>query len=172
LVARYSQITFELETQNALRGDLNAAISQFKFRQGYATASKPTRFRKEFESLRAALRRLKTKLPPIDRQNDLFNYLRRLGEEYAAAHGPHPGIDPQKFPSLSGFGLEDEPPDFRRFGSEDGLVQAAENLWPDTFPGTVANRKAITCNLHKIFWAIQGPKQSPAGPFPLRRFRG
>jgi hypothetical protein len=68
LVRRYSQITFQLETQNALRADLNAAISQFNFRQGYATARKPTRFRKDFESLRAALRRLKAKLPPIDRK--------------------------------------------------------------------------------------------------------
>jgi hypothetical protein len=41
LVARYSQITFELETQNALRGDLNAAISQFKFRR--ATRPRPNR---------------------------------------------------------------------------------------------------------------------------------
>jgi len=196
LVARYSQITFERGTQNALRGDLNAAISQFKFRQGYATAPTLTQFRQRFDRLRAALRRVKGELPPIDRQNDLFNYIRRLGEAYAAAHGPHPGIDPRKFPSLSEFGLEDETPDFnsaqrlreliesveqvsrwdgglqRRFGSEDSLVQAGENLWPYPFPRTVANRKSITCNLHRIFWAIQGPKQSPAGLFPLQRFRG
>jgi hypothetical protein len=158
LVRRYSQITFELGTQNALSGDLNAAISQFKFRQGYATARKPTRFRKDFESLRAALRRLKAKLPPIDRQNDLFNYLRRLGEAYAVAHGPHPGIDPQKFPSLSGFGLEDETPDFNSAQRLRELIESVEQVsrWMAYY-----NEDLVP----KIGWSklqkIYGPTHSP-----------
>jgi hypothetical protein len=158
LVRRYSQITFKLETQNALRDDLNAAISQFNFRQGYATARKPTRFRKDFESLRAALRRLKAKLPPIDRQNDLFNYLRRLGEAYAAAHGPHPGIDPQKFPSLSGFGLEDETPDFNSARRLRELIESVEQVsrWMAYYNEDV---------VPKIGWSklqkIYGPTHSP-----------
>jgi hypothetical protein len=128
LVRKYSTITFELRTQDALRGDLNAAIWEFKFRQGYATAPTLTQFRKRFDRLRAALRRVKGELPPIDRQNDLFNYIRRLGEAYAAAHGPHPGIEPREFPSLSGFGLEDEPPDFNSAQRLRELIESVEQV--------------------------------------------
>jgi hypothetical protein len=158
LVARYSQITFELGTQNALRGDLNTAISQFKFRQGYATAPTLTQFRQRFDRLRAALRRIKGELPPIDRQNDLFNYIRRLGEAYAAAHGPHPGIDPQKFPSLSGSGLEDETPDFNSAQRLRELIASVEQVsrWMAYY-----NEDLVP----KIGWSklqkIYGPTHSP-----------
>src|SRR5262249_36838680 len=128
LVRRHSQITFELETQNALHVDLNAAIWEFNFQRGYTTARTPTQFRKRFDRLRAALRRVKGELPPIDRQNDLFNYIRQLGEAYAAAHGPHPGVEPRKFPSLSGFGLEDEPPDFNSAQRLRELIESVEQV--------------------------------------------
>jgi hypothetical protein len=128
LVRKYSTITFELPTQDALRGDLNAAISQFKFRQGYAIAPTLTQFRERFDRLRAALRRVKGELPPIDRQNDLFNYIRLLGEAYAAAHGPHPGIEPRELPSLSGFGLEDEPPDFNSAQPLRELIETVDQV--------------------------------------------
>jgi len=173
LLSRYSQITFDLGTQKALRdelnAELNAAISQFKFRQGYATALKPTRFRKEFESLRAALRRLKAKLPPIDRQNDLFSYLRRLGEAYAAAHGPHPGIDPQKFPSLSGFGFEDETPDFNSAHRLRELIESVEQVsrWMADYNEDFVPKMGWS-KLEKIYGATHSPelwligKQLPA----------
>ena len=74
-------------------------------------------------------------LPPIDRQNDLFNYIRRLGEAYAAAHGPHPGIDPRKFPSLSEFGLEDETPDFNSAQRLREVFQRLREPFPSTGGG-------------------------------------
>jgi hypothetical protein len=158
LVRRYSQITFALETQNALRGDLNAAISQFKFRQGYATAPTLTQFRKRFDRLRAALRRVKGELPPIDLQNDLFNYIRRLGEAYAAAHGPHPGIEPRKFPSLSGFGLEDEPSDFNSARRLRELIESVEQVsrWMAYYNEDLVPKMGWS-KLEKIY----GPTHSP-----------
>jgi hypothetical protein len=158
LVRRYSKITFELRTQNALRRDLNAAIYQFKFRQGYATAPTLTQFRKRFDRLRAALRRVKGELPPIDRQNDLFNYIRRLGEAYAAAHGPHPGIEPRKFPSLSGFGLEDDPPDFNSAQRLRELIESVEQVsrWMASYNEDLVPKMGWS-KLEKIY----GPTHSP-----------
>jgi hypothetical protein len=158
LVARYSQISFELGTQKALRGDLNAAISQFKFRQGYATAPTLTQFRKRFDRLRAALRRVKGELPPIDRQNDLFNYIRRLGEAYAAAHGPHPGIEPQEFPSLAGFGLGEEPPDFNSARRLRELIESIHQVcsWMEAYNEDWVPKGGWS-KLEKIY----GPTHSP-----------
>jgi hypothetical protein len=108
LIAQYSQSTFQPDTQNALHRDLNKAISEFQFRWNYADAPTPIQFRKRFDGLRAALKRLKPKLPPADRQDDLFEYLRRLGEAYATKHEPHPHIEPRKLDPLSSFDLEEE----------------------------------------------------------------
>jgi hypothetical protein len=107
LIAQYSQSAFQPDTQNALRRDLNKAISDFQFRRSYAIAPTQAQFRKRFNGLHAALKRVKAKLPPADSQNDLFNYIRRLGEAYARVHGPHPHIEPREL-SLRGLGLEDE----------------------------------------------------------------
>ena len=101
LIAQYSQSAFQPDTQNALRRDLNKAISDFQFRRSYAIAPTQAQFRKRFNGLHAALKRVKAKLPPADSQNDLFNYIRRLGEAYARVHGPHPHIEPREL-SLRG----------------------------------------------------------------------
>ena len=106
LIAQYSQSAFQPDTQNALRRDLNKAISDFQYRQSYAIAPTPAQFRKRFDGLHAALIRAKAKLPPADRQDPLFEYIRRLGEAYASVHGPHPRIEPQEL-ALRGLGLED-----------------------------------------------------------------
>ena len=106
LIAQYSQSAFQPDTRDALRGDLNKAIADFRFRRSYAIAPTPAQFRKRFNGLHAALKRVKAKLPPADRQNDLFEYIRRLGEAYASVHGPHPHIEPLELPSFRG--LEDE----------------------------------------------------------------
>src|SRR5262245_11149912 len=108
LILKFSQSNFELDTRNALRHDLNEAIDQHNFRRNYAEAPTSIQFRKRFDGLRAALKRLKPKLPPADRQDDLFEYLRRLGEAYATKHGPHPHIEPRKLDPLSSFDLEEE----------------------------------------------------------------
>jgi hypothetical protein len=107
LIAQYSQSAFQPDTRDALRRDLNKAISDFQFRRSYAIAPTPAQFRKRFNDLHSALKWVKAKLPPADRQNDLFEYIRRLGEAYARVHGPHPHIEPRPV-SLRGLGLEDE----------------------------------------------------------------
>jgi hypothetical protein len=157
LVRKYSEITFKSGTQNALGSEINAAISQFKFRQDYAAAPTPTQFRKEFEDLRAALKRLKPKLPPIDRQNDLFNYVRRLGEAHAAVHGPHPGIEPRQFPSLCGFDLGNDPPDFKSEQRLRELIESVEQIsqWMEYNEDLVP--KMGWSKLEKIY----GPTHSP-----------
>ena len=106
LIAQYSQSAFQPDTQNALHRDLNKAIYDFRFRRSYAIAPTPAQFRKRFNALHAALKRVKANLPPADRQNDFFEYIRKRGEAYASVHGPHPHIEPQELPSLCG--LEDE----------------------------------------------------------------
>jgi hypothetical protein len=158
LIGQHSPIAFELETQNALRRDLNAAISEFKFRQSYATAPTPAQFRKQFEGLYAAMRRLKAKLPPVDRQNDLFNYIRRLGEAYATAHGPHLGIEPQEFPSLAGFGLGEEPPDFNSARRLRELIESVHQVcgWMEGYNEDWVPKVAWS-KLEKIY----GPTHSP-----------
>jgi hypothetical protein len=108
LIAQYSQSAFQPDIQDALRRDLNKAISHFQFRRSYAIAPTPAKLRKTFNNLHDALRRVKAKLPPVDRQNYLFEYMRQLGETYASVHGPHPYIEPRELPSLRGLGLEDE----------------------------------------------------------------
>jgi hypothetical protein len=106
LVAQYSQSDFDPDTRNALRDDLNKAIADFRFRRSYAIAPTPAQFRKRFNGLYAALKRVKAKLPPADRKDPLFEYIRKLGEAYASVHGPHPHIEPLELPSFRG--LEDE----------------------------------------------------------------
>jgi hypothetical protein len=108
LIAQYSQSAFQPDTQDALRHDLNKAICHFQFRRSYAIAPTPVHFRKTFNDLHAALKRVKAKLPPVDTQHYLFEYIRQLGETYASVHGPHPYIEPRELPSLPGLGLEDE----------------------------------------------------------------
>jgi hypothetical protein len=108
LIAQYSQSAFQPDTRNALHRDLYNAISDFQFRRSYAIAPTPAQFRKRFNDLHAALKRVKAKLPPADPQNHLFEYIRRLGEAYASVHGPHPHIEPRELPSHRGLGLEDE----------------------------------------------------------------
>jgi hypothetical protein len=66
LIAQYSQSAFQPDTQNALRRDLNKAISDFQFRRSYAIAPTQAQFRKRFNGLHAALKRVKAKLPPAD----------------------------------------------------------------------------------------------------------
>jgi hypothetical protein len=102
LIRQFSQSNFESETRNGLRRDLNKAIDQYNFRWSYADAPTPTQFRKRFAGLHAALKRLKLKLPPADGRDDLFKFIRRLGEAYATKHGPHPHIEPRKLHSLPG----------------------------------------------------------------------
>lgn len=80
LIAQYSQSAFQPDTQDALRRELNKAISHFQFRWSYAIAPTPAQFRKTFNDLHAALKRVKAKLPPVDPQNYLFECIRRLGE--------------------------------------------------------------------------------------------
>jgi hypothetical protein len=196
LIGQHSPIAFELETQNALRRDLNAAISEFKFRQSYATAPTPPQFRKQFEGLYAAMRRLKAKLPPVDRQNDLFNYIQRLGEAHAAAHGPHPGIEPRKFPPLSGFDLGNEPPDFNSARRLRELIEAVEQVsqWMEYYNEDLVPKiawskvekiygpthspelwligKRLPSIFTKYFGQSKGRHRGQAGLFPLRRLRG
>jgi hypothetical protein len=88
----------------------------------------------------------------------LFNYLRRLGEAYAAAHGPYPGIDPQKFPSVSGFGLEDETPDFNSARRLRELIEPVEQVsrWMAYYNEDLVPKMGWS-KLEKIY----GPTHSP-----------
>jgi hypothetical protein len=107
LIAQYSpNAPFPEDTRDALRRDLNKAISDFQFRRSYAIAPTPAQFRKRFDGLHAALKRAKAKLPPADRQDPLFEYIRRRGEAYASVHGPHRHIEPRELPSFRGLGDE------------------------------------------------------------------
>jgi hypothetical protein len=108
LIAQYSQSAFQPDTRDALRRDLNKAISDFQFRRSYAIAPTPAQFRTRFNGLHADLKRVKANLPPADRQDDLFEFIRRLGEAYASVHGPHPHIVPRELSSVRELGLEHE----------------------------------------------------------------
>ena len=108
LIAQFSQSAFQPDKQDALRRDLNKAISDFQFRWSYAIAPTPAQFRKRFNGLHADLKRVKANLPPADRQDDLFEFIRRLGEAYASVHGPHPHIEPRELSSFRELGLEHE----------------------------------------------------------------
>ena len=125
LIAQYSKSAFQPDTRNALHRDLNKAISDFQFRRSYAIAPTPVQFRKMFNDLHAALKRVKAKLPPVDRRNHLFEYIRRLGEAYARDHGPHPHIEPRELPSLRGF--EDEV-DFNSAQRLRELIESAHQI--------------------------------------------
>ena len=130
LISQYSQSDFTPERRDAFLRDLKEAIEQFNFRQSYRIHPTPVQFRKRFDELRASIRRLKVKLPPADQQNGLFNYIRRLGEAYAAEHGPHPGIEPvsmsSSLPSLT-MQLE-MPPDFNSAQRLRELIQCVDQV--------------------------------------------
>jgi hypothetical protein len=132
LIAQYSQRAFKRETRNALHRDLYNAISDFQFRRSYAIAPTPAQFRKRFNDLHAALKRVKAKLPPADPQNHLFEYIRRLGEAYASVHGPHPHIEPLELPSFRG--LEDEV-DFNSVQRLRELIESVHQIscWMEDF---------------------------------------
>jgi hypothetical protein len=83
--------------RDKLLRDLNDALARYTFRASQAAAPTPTKFWKRFDALCAALKRLQANLP-ANRHDELFKYLVRLGERYAAQHGPHPGIAPKPLP--------------------------------------------------------------------------
>jgi hypothetical protein len=100
LIRKHAPANIGRKARDDLLRELNSAISQFQFRQSYATAPTPAQFRKKFDDIRGALKRLKIKLPSVGQHDPMFNYICRRGEAYAAAHGPHPNIDPRKLPAF------------------------------------------------------------------------
>jgi hypothetical protein len=64
--------------------------------------SEPTfkQLSEQITTLHKALERVKSALPSTE-QSSLRNYLIHLGEEYAAAKGQHPGLEPYSPGSLS-----------------------------------------------------------------------
>jgi hypothetical protein len=155
LIARYSQSAFQPDTQNGLRRDLNKAISDFQSRQSYVIAPTPAQFRKRFDGLHAALIRAKAKLPPGDRQDPLFEYIRRLGEAYASVHGPHPHIEPLELPSFRG--LEDEV-DFNSAQRLRELIESVHQIscWMEDYDENLVPKMGWP-KLEKIY----GPTHSP-----------
>jgi hypothetical protein len=118
----------------------------------------PAQFRKQFNDLHHALKRLKAKLPPADRQNEMFNYLRLLGESYAAAHGPHPGIEPRKLPSFAGL-LEDEPRDFNSEKRLRGLIDGVDQVsrWMNSYNEDLVPKMGWS-KLEKIYGRTHTPE--------------
>jgi hypothetical protein len=60
-------------------------------------------FKKSFFEVQIQLRHLKRILPSPrgnDRDRQLFEAICRHGEDYAAKHGPHPGLDPIELPAI------------------------------------------------------------------------
>jgi hypothetical protein len=155
LIAQYSQSAFQPDTQNGLRRDLNKAISDFQSRQSYVIAPTPAQFRKRFDGLHAALIRAKAKLPPADRQDPLFEYIRRLGEAYASVHGPHPHIEPLELPSFRG--LEDEV-DFNSAQRLRELIESVHQIlcWMEDYDENLVPKMGWP-KLEKIY----GPTHSP-----------
>jgi hypothetical protein len=150
LISEYTQNDFTPEARDAFRRDLwrdlNQAIEQFNFRRSYRVHSTPIQFRKRFDELRASLRQLKVKLPPADQQNDLFNYIRRLGEAYAAEHGPHSGIErmSSSLPSLTITMQFDREKSNRAIAADIGVSPDAVDLAPKAVARNQAPDKHVS----------------------------
>jgi hypothetical protein len=156
LIAQFSQSDFQPDTENALRRDLNKEISDFQSRQSFAIAPTSAQFRKRSNGLHAALTRVKAKLPRADRQDPLFEYIRRRGEAYASVHGPHPHIEPRELPSLRGF--RDEV-DFNSAQRLRELIESVHQIscWMEDYDEDSVP-KVSWSKLEKIYGRAHSPK--------------
>ena len=111
--------------RDQLLADINSELDQYDFERRSKARSLSTQER-EFEKFHASLKRLKSNLPL--RGDPVFNAITRLGEVYAKAHGPHPGIVPRTLSRLQQPELDESGIDFRSSRRLSQLIEIVNDI--------------------------------------------
>jgi hypothetical protein len=102
--------------------------------------SEPTfkQLQQQIDTLHKALEKVKRALPPAG-QVSLRNYLIHLGEEYAAANGPHPDLEPAFIGGILDFDTGEDVSTLHHYRSDDRLEEMISSVlqvleWMDHTP--------------------------------------